>query len=92
MEERNYIDPDKYDYLQFEPITFKDNDGYNVAFYFVPVYDEKGDIIAVISGTYEILDNLIDFYTRAALYPEQPKEMCLKIAETIREYLDDISE
>lgn len=88
----NYIDREKYDYLQFEPITFKDGEGQTVTFYQVPVYDNNGDLITVIGGTFEILDNLIDLYTRAALYPEQPKDICLKIAETIREFLDDITE
>ena len=92
MDELTLIDREKYDYLNYEPLTFKDSDGYTITFYQVPVYDEKGDVITVVSGTYEILDNLVDLYTRAALYPEQPKDLCLKIAETIREFLDDIAE
>lgn len=92
MKDLNRIDLDKYDYLQFDPITFKDNDGYTVTFYKVPVYDETGDLITVISGTYEILDNLIDLYTRAAMYDGQPKGLCLKIAYTIEDFLNDITE
>lgn len=92
MNDINRIDLDKYDYLQFEPITFKDGEGQTVTFYKVPVYDSNGDLITVISGTFEILDNLIDLYTRAAMYDEQPKDLCLKIAYTIEDFLNDITE
>lgn len=92
MEERNYLDPNKYDYLNYEPLTFKNSDGETIIVYQVPVYDNDGELITVILGTYEILDNLIDFYTRAALYPEQPKDLCLKIAETLQREIDDLTE
>lgn len=92
MDEINLIDRDKYDYLNYEPLTFKNKDGETITFYRVPVYDNNGDLITVISGTFEILDNLIDLYTRAALYDEQPKDLCLKIAYTIEDFLNDITE
>ena len=92
MDEINFLDPNKYDYLNYEPLTFRDKNNDIVVVYQVPVYDYDGELITVIIGTYEMLDNLIDFYTRAALYDNQPKDLCLKIAEKIREYLDDITE
>lgn len=92
MEERNYLDPNKYDYLKYEPLTFRDKNGDIVIVYQVPIYDNDGELITVIIGTYEILDNLIDFYTRAAMYDDQPKDLCLKIAYKIEDFLNDITE
>ena len=92
MEEKNYLDPDKYDYLNYEPLTFKDKDGEMITMYQVPVYYDDGELITVIIGTYEMLDNLIDFYTRAAMYDGQPKEICLKIAATLQQEVDDLTE
>ena len=92
MDELNLIDREKYDYLQFEPLTFKDKDGYTITMYRVPVYDLDGELLTVITGTFEILDNLIDLYTRAAIYDGQPKNLCLKIANALEDFLNDIAE
>ena len=92
MDERNYFDPDKYDYLNYEPLGYKNKDGDIITVYQVPVYYDDGELMTVILGTYEMLDNLVDFYTRAAMYDDQPKEICLKIAETLQRELDDLAE